>query len=62
MENQIINNDDKYIKDLKFPLTVNTSVPTHTPLKFIDMFWIRDNAGTREFYVYIGSWKKVNLS
>jgi hypothetical protein len=53
---------NQYINDLKFPFKINTSVPTHTPKKFIDMFWIRDNSGTMELYVYVGSWKKVTIT
>lgn len=53
---------NQYINDLKFPFKINTSVPTHTPKKWIDCFWVRDNAGTMELYIYVGGWKKATLS
>lgn len=63
MENQIINQEDQYIRDLKFIPTINTSIPTLPPKKFTDIFWIRNNSGTMELYIYVGnSWKKVTLS
>jgi len=62
LDRQIIDNNDQYIKDLKFLPKINTTIPTHTPKKFIDMFWIRDNSGTMELYVYVGSWKKVTIT
>lgn len=62
MEKQIINNEEQYIKDLKFPFKINTNVPTHTPKKLVDCFWVRNNSGTMEFYIYVGSWKKVTIT
>jgi hypothetical protein len=53
---------NRYIDDLRFPLKINTSVPTHSPKKWIDCFWVRDNAGTMELYIYIGGWKKITTS
>ena len=49
-----------YIDDLKRLVKTNTEVPTHTPKKFVDMFYVRDNSGTTEFYVFINNtWKKL---
>ncbi len=49
-----------YIDDLKKLIKTNTEVPTHTPKKFVDMFYVRDNSGTTEFYVFINNtWKKL---
>ena len=59
--NEKIKDENQYINDLKFIPKINTTAPTHTPKKFIDIFWIRDNAGTMELYVYVGSWKKVTI-
>lgn len=49
-----------YIDDLKKLIKTNTEVPTHTPKKFVDIFYVRDNSGTTEFYVFINNtWKKL---
>ena len=49
-----------YIDDLKKLIKTNTNIPTHTPKKFVDMFYVRDNSGTTEFYVFINNtWKKL---
>ena len=53
-----------YINDLTQILKTNTSVPTHTPKKFIDSFYLYwDESTTYELYIYINNtWKKVALS
>ena len=49
-----------YIDDLKNLIKTNTEVPTHTPKKFVDMFYLRDNSGTNEIYIFINnSWEKI---
>jgi len=49
-----------YIDDLKRLVKTNTEVPTHTPKKFVDMFYIRDNSGTNELYMFINNtWEKI---
>ena len=57
---QVDISNQAYIDDLKKLIKTNTSVPTHTPKKFVDMFYVRDNSGTTEFYVFINNtWKKL---
>ena len=53
-----------YINDLLKNLKTNTSLPTMTPKKFIDCFYLYwDGSTTYELYVYINnSWKKVTLA
>lgn len=54
------NTDQQYINDLKYTFKINNSVPTHTPKKFVDCFWVRDNSVTKELYIYVGgSWKQI---
>ena len=54
------NTDQQYINDLKYTFRINNSVPTHTPKKFVDCFWVRDNSGTKELYIYVGgSWEQI---
>lgn len=49
-----------YIDDLKKLIKTNTEVPTHTPKKFVDMFYLRDNSGTNEVYIFINNtWEKI---
>jgi len=49
-----------YIDDLKRLIKTNTEVPTHTPKKFIDMFYLRDNSGTNEIYMFINNtWEQI---
>jgi len=49
-----------YIDDLKKLIKTNTEVPTHTPKKFIDMFYLRDNSGTNEIYMFINNtWEQI---
>jgi hypothetical protein len=56
--------NDFYIEDLKNLLKTNSTIPTHTPKKFVDCFWLYyDGATTYELYVYINNeWKKAALS
>ena len=64
----VFDNQDKfnqtYINDLRDVIKTNTSIPTHTPKKFIDciyLYW--DGTTTYELYIYINNtWKKVALS
>lgn len=68
-ENEIIVGIDKpqedlsnqnYINDLKKLIKTNTEVPTHIPKKFIDIFYVRDNSGTNELYMFINNtWEKI---
>ena len=53
-----------HINDLTQLLKTNTSIPTHTPKKFIDSFYLYwDESTTYELYIYINNtWKKVALS
>lgn len=62
IDSEIVNN--RYIKDLSSLLKTNTTIPTHTPKKFIDSFWLYwDESTTYELYIYINNtWKKVVLS
>lgn len=50
--------------DLRFLLKTNSTVPTHTPKKFLDQFYLYfDGSTTYELYIYINNeWKKVTLS
>ena len=56
--------NQSYINDLRDVIKTNTSIPTHTPKKFIDciyLYW--DGTTTYELYIYINNtWKKVALS
>lgn len=56
--------NQEYINDLTQMLKTNTSIPTHTPKKFIDCFYLYwDSSTTYELYIYINnSWKKITLS
>ena len=57
---QVDISNQTYIDDLKKLIKTNTNIPTHTPKKFVDMFYVRDNSGTTEFYVFINNtWKKL---
>ena len=57
---QVDISNQAYIDDLKKLIKTNTEVPTHTPKKFVDIFYVRDNSGTTEFYVFINNtWKKL---
>ena len=57
---QVDISNQAYIDDLKKLIKTNTNIPTHTPKKFVDMFYVRDNSGTTEFYVFINNtWKKL---
>ena len=56
----VFSSEKQYINDLKFPFKINTSVPTHQPKKFVDCFWVRDNAGTKELYIFVGgTWEQI---
>jgi hypothetical protein len=55
--------NQEYINDLTRLLKTNSSVPTYTPKKFIDCFYLYNSGATYELYVYIDNlWKKVALS
>jgi len=56
--------NDLYVRDLFQLLTTNRTVPTHTPKKLIDCFYLYwDGSTTYELYLYINnSWKKVSLT
>lgn len=57
---EVLNTNNQYIDDLKYPIKINTSVPTHQPKKFVDCFWVRDNSGTKELYIFVGgAWEKI---
>lgn len=50
------------INDLLKVIKTNSSLPTHTPKKFIDCFYLYNSGATYELYIYISnSWKKVTL-
>jgi len=53
-----------YINDLTKLIKTNLTIPTHTPRKFIDCFYLYWNGTTTyELYIYINnSWKKTTLS
>ena len=53
-----------YINDLSQLLKTNTSIPTNTPKKFLDCFYLYwDGSTTYSLYIYINnSWKSVTLS
>jgi len=63
-QEQTNNINDVYVRDLFSLLKTNSTVPTHTPKKFIDCFYLYwDGSTTYELYVYINnSWKKVTLA
>jgi len=51
---------DQTLNKLKYPLKINTSVPTHQPKDFMDCFWVRDNSGTKELYIFVGNtWEQI---
>lgn len=56
--------NQEYINDLTKLLKTNLIVPTHTPKKFIDCFYLYwDGSTTYELYIYINnSWKKTSLA
>ena len=56
--------NQEYINDLTGLLKTNLTIPTHTPRKFIDCFYLYfDGTSTYELYIWINnSWKKVTLS
>lgn len=53
-----------YIDDLKRLIKTNSTVPTHTPKKFLDCFWFYwDGTTTYRLYIYINNeWKYTTLS
>lgn len=53
-----------YINDLTQLLKTHQTIPTHTPKKLIDCFYLYwDGSTTYELYLYINNtWKKVILS
>jgi len=53
-----------YINDLTRVLKTNSSVPTHSPKKLLDCFYLYyDGSTTYRLYVYINNeWKYTNLS
>lgn len=55
--------NQEYINDLTGLLKTNLTIPTHTPKKFIDCFYLYwDGSTTYELYIYISnSWKKTSL-
>ena len=55
--------NQSYINDLTQLLKTNSTVPTNTPKKFIDCFYLYKNGTTFKLYVYIdNTWKSVTLS
>jgi hypothetical protein len=56
--------NERKVDDLLKLLKTNSTIPTHTPKKFVDCFWLYyDGATTYELYVYINNeWKKAALS
>jgi len=56
--------NQEYINDLTGLLKTNLTIPTHTPRKFIDCFYLYfDGTSIYELYIWINnSWKKVTLS
>lgn len=49
-----------YIEDFKRLIKTNTEVPTHIPKKFVDIFYVRNNSGTNELYMFINNtWEKI---
>jgi hypothetical protein len=56
--------NERKVDDLLKLLKTNSTIPTHTPKKFVDCFWLYyDGATTYELYVYINNeWKKATLS
>lgn len=58
------NFNDSYIGDLVKILKTNSTVPTYTPKKFLDCFYLYwDGSTTYELYIYINnSWKKTSLT
>lgn len=60
LDRQIIDNNYQTLNKLKYPLKINTSIPTHQPKDFMDCFWVRDNAGTKELYIFVGNaWEQI---
>ena len=53
-----------YINDLKGVIKTNNIIPTHTPKKFIDSFYLYwDKSTTYRLYIYINNeWKYTTLS
>jgi len=53
-----------YIDDLKNLLKTNLSIPSHTPKKFIDCFYLYfDGSTDYRLYIYINNlWKYITLS
>ena len=55
--------NQSYINDLTQILKTNTSIPTHTPKKFIDFFYLYKNETDYRFYTYINNeWKYTDIS
>ncbi|NCD00250.1 MAG: hypothetical protein EOL95_11195 [Bacteroidia bacterium] len=56
--------NQEYINDLTELLKTNLTIPTHTPKKFIDCFYLYwDGSTTYELYIYTSnSWKKTSLT
>ena len=56
--------NDLYVRDLFQLLTTHSTIPTHTPKKLIDCFYLYwDGSTTYELYIYINNaWKKATLS
>jgi len=55
--------NDLYVRDLFKLLATHNTIPTHTPKKLIDCFYLYHSGSTYELYLYISnSWKKVSLT
>jgi len=61
-----INNrtDDLYLRDLKFLLKTNLTIPNHKPKKLLEQIYLYFNGtDTYELYIYINNeWKKTTLT
>lgn len=60
---QIDKTNQIYINDLKSLLKVNTNVPTRTPKKLLDCFYLYKTGSDYYLYIFIdNTWKKTILT
>lgn len=52
-----------YLNDLKGLLKTNESVPTHTPKKLVDCFYLYKTGSSYYLYIFIdNTWKRTALT
>ena len=65
LEDALIKDDYKNIKDLRFLIKSGDSIPTYRPTKFYEQFYIYVSGVIRRLYIYVSSsstWKYTDIS